>query len=1018
MRLLLFTLGSLLTAQAESTEPRVAPSVDVNTTDGPPAGPVDVTLHYLPPGCVSGSGYYNISAPPVYFEYFAKHEGTASSPGVGEGLLFDGRRWFLPSRNLNRYDDVRALVAAPESFERVVLHYDLPVLVGAQEIVFQYPLEGGRDWLDVLELRASPRGQFPSMRRELMRLVLYRDPRGLRVLALEPITMPDGEPVNTNLVAYTPVRGVRLQIESIDGDSAIYSIGRLVLRGSRTIAELERMKAESGGRLLLHTGSVVRRFSPEPIQEFCADVLRSLGPAATVPGTGDLGLGVDALGALAEKYELPYVAANLSVKADGSRPFPGFAIESLNGMTIAIIGVVTQDEIRALPVPVRDDWVLEDEARALERAIEEVVRTLGRRPDVTVLLADGLSTALWKGVRGIDIALASFSNEDDRHFRTVTELRERPQGITDGSRFEIPAMAVLAGRHSIGEVVAHFEPRGEARPPRLYRLEHESFSVLEDGPRDAQVEERLRQLEEDQLELNAEIVLADPASAVENDPELQELVYGDRVLRRDRFVRYDRAFPPVFSDALWMRFVTNTMLLELEGEVALSRNLERNAMTVGRIQRRYVQDWLRTIDSVRVVELTGSDLQKVVARLRRQTPSGAIPPAEFIFAAGLEAETGRVRDRPIKPEQRYRVVLTDAVMRMLEGIDFGTYDADKRFVFRNGLVFADEREGQPLYLSELVERSVSDESAQVNPVKQRLYLEHHLENYAKVRDFKWSATTEELSLRGSRYLNNGSVNALAGSLQTRLTTQDNYNFDLRSRLRASFDGPVLAWDNRLRLELSQLVFDSNTGSDRQEPSDDIVFATELRFNSLQVGLLGSGVDVNPYVQGVADSEFTPTTNPESGATNPRQLLFRGLLGLVAQPGSVLTDVRLGVVFERDTVNDANEVGLQSSYELRWQLLPELTWESTLEARYFFPSRTDDEASLGLIVQAVNRFLVPVGGLFDVFGYVDLYAAQGKVPETDSLGASWDIGAGIDVARLFTTSRSSSPRESFFERLLE
>ncbi|MEO0815007.1 MAG: hypothetical protein AAFY60_19260, partial [Myxococcota bacterium] len=372
-----------------------------------------------------------------------------------------------------------------------------------------------------------------------------------------------------------------------------------------------------------------------------------------------------------------------------------------------------------------------------------------------------------------------------------------------------------------------------------------------------------------------------------------------------------------------------------------------------------------------------------------------------------------VRDRPIDPAQRYRVALTDAVMGLVSEVSFSGYSADENFEFRDGLVFAEEG-AEPLFLRDLVERTLETESAKANPVQQRVFLAHQLEDYAKVRELKWSAMVEEVSVRGSRYVNNGSVNALSDSRQTRLTTQDNYNFDLRSRLRGTFDGPELAWDNRLRLELSQLVFDSDTGSDRQEPADDIVLTSEVRFNSVEVTF----ANITPFVQVVGDSEFTPTVDPDTGADNPRQLLLRGLIGAVAQPGPVLRDIRLGAVFERDTVNNTSEIGLQTSYELRWQLLPELTWESTLEARYFFPGSEDDETSLGLIIQSVNRMLVPVGGLFDIFAYVDLYAARGKLESTDAIGASWDIGAGVDLARLFTSSRSKSARRSFFERLVE
>ncbi|MEM6733272.1 MAG: hypothetical protein AAF658_17060, partial [Myxococcota bacterium] len=454
----------------------------------------------------------------------------------------------------------------------------------------------------------------------------------------------------------------------------------------------------------------------------------------------------------------------------------------------------------------------------------------------------------------------------------------------------------------------------------------------------------------------------------------------------------------------------------------LSRNLPRDSQTVGRVQRSYVDNWLRTSDSVRVFNLSGADLNKIVARLKRQTPGGSIAPASFVFAAGLDVASNRVRGRPVTSDQSYRVALTDAVMSLVSDVNFGAYTPDDRFTFREAGTFADD-EGKPLLLRDLILRNVERKSAEANPIEQRVYLRQRLEDYSLVRDIKWTAALEELSIRGSRYVNNNAVGRLAGSLQTRLTTQDNTNFDLRTRLRGTFDGPTLAWDNRLRAELAQLVFDSDTGSDRQEPTDDIVLTTELRFNAVELELLALGFGVTPFVQAVGDTEFTPTqaTDPNDSTRtidNPRQALLRGLAGIVAQPSGTLREVRLGAVFEQDFSNDNSEIGFQASYELKWLILPELTWESTLEARYFFPSSQDDDTSLGLIVQAVNRFLVPVGGLFDVYGYVDFYAARGKTETTSQLGASWDIGAGIDVARLFASSRARSAPDNFFESFVE
>ncbi|MEM6733887.1 MAG: hypothetical protein AAF658_20160, partial [Myxococcota bacterium] len=404
------------------------------------------------------------------------------------------------------------------------------------------------------------------MRRDVLRLAQYRDASGTRILSLEPTDLPDGTPIDTNLIGYIPERGSRLTLRTEEETASIYAIGRRLARGSRVVSELNRMSKREPKRLLTHSGSVVRRFFSEPLRDFCASSLASVRPAAVVPGDGDLSLGRDELLELAEKHELPYVAANLRFanETNGERPFPSYVLREVEGLSVAIVGIVPPSALSRLPLPIRAQWTVEEQGPAVGAALTRVREELGRRPDLTVLLVDSPDERAWRDQRGIDVVIGSFETDDHRYFNTVTKLLDRKEGLTDSSRYEMPVAVVRAGSHSVGEVLARFVPRAFGEPMRLVEVETNSFAVLESGPVDESVELQLRGLEEDALELDSEFILADPAIAVAKDESLKSLVYGDRVLSQDRFVRYSEAFPAAFTDALWMRFVTTVMLLELE----------------------------------------------------------------------------------------------------------------------------------------------------------------------------------------------------------------------------------------------------------------------------------------------------------------------------------------------------------------------------------------------------------------------------------------------------------------------
>ncbi|MEO1172812.1 MAG: hypothetical protein AAFX94_12310, partial [Myxococcota bacterium] len=617
-------------------------------------------------------------------------------------------------------------------------------------LAFQYPLDGP-DWLDGLGAATGARRRLPNMRKTRMRLVQYRRRGdGLRVLALEPRSLKRRTPIDPDLLRYTPSRAVRLDVDADGGDSAVVAIARTVGRGSRIASELRSLTDRHGDALRVHTGSLIDRFQSQEVRNYCAEALRRFTPAALVPGPGELGLGTEALNGFLGDHELPYVAANLRRQSDDRAPFPPYRIATIGSHTVAFVGIVHEEHLVDLPVPVRKQWRIGAERPALERTLDGLWQELGRRPDLTVLLVDGrLDSGAVDGLP-IDAVIGDFRIDDHRWFSAITELKPRASGVADASRYEIPVAQVSAGRQAVGRLTGVFAYRGESIPWRLEAVEVESYAVLDDGPREAELEVQLRELEEKVLSENARVVLADPLTAVEANSELEPLVYGEALPSQDVFFEYDPQFPPVFTDPLWMRLVTNSMLDQLEAEVAFSRNLKREDETAGRVQYRYVDSWLRTADVVRVYDLNGSDLQKILSRLQRQIPNGPVPPLEFVFSAGLDSATGKVRGRPIDPLRRYRTAITDATVSLLTDVNFAAYTPDENFEFRNGGAYANE-EGLPLLLRDLVLRDIQRRSAETNPVAQRVYLARLLENRSLIRDIKWSGSIEEASVRGSRY---------------------------------------------------------------------------------------------------------------------------------------------------------------------------------------------------------------------------------------------------------------------------
>ena len=968
-------------------------------------GDEEVHVVYLPPGCL-GSGSVNINLLTLLFEHFETRDGSIAVTASGSAPLTDGTRYLFPA-GMTDLLGAASLLQEEGALRREVVEAGLPVLVSPFEINFQYPWKGHHDLIRVIEAETRPLRRFPDTTRVVRDLVRYTDPSGRSVLALEPAFGAAGEP-DRDLLAWGHTFGAEALVRTADDEVHLYVLGRRLYRGSRVPIAVDGLRGPAGRTFVLHAGDVAPDEPNADDLAHCGSSARDLGLTAVVPREQDLALGAEGLSAFVTTHGLPMVAANL--RAGKDRPFPRFSLRRAGALTVAVIGIVGRDQLLRLPASVREEWEVEQPDLALERTVRDLRDQLGRRPDLTVVLAGtgrGEDLAEAQSVPGVDLVVGLFDRWD---LLATTERIEVPpdRAGREGVRNQQPLLTVRSGRFSVGRVTARFSAPQDG-VHRLRGLVHERRTVFEDAEADPALERRLRELGRADAKRKAGLALPDVAEFVESRPELHPLVWGPRILHRTAFRSYERPYPARFSDPLWMRLVTNLLRTTMGAEVALSRNLPRSSDMVGAVSRSMLGDWARAADSVRVVTLTGAQLSALAGRLRRQEEPDAVPATASLFASGLDSSRERVGGRALVPEEGYRVATTDFVLSMPEVISLlGRPEAAERFVPRPGGAWVEEPEGAPLVLASLIRSVVEGWAAPGTrdfdpgnaPALRDLLLDHsgRLEG-------RWSLRVDELSLSGASYANTDNFGVYATTRETRVSTPDNLSLMGRGELALLYDGPAVAWETGSRASFQRVSF-PDLGIRPQEPVDDLVSWTELRLNVLRLGVGEADVPLVPFLRAEYDTELTATLDQSAedlAAAFPRQQLVRGSLGVTVRPGGALREVRLGLLGQADLSvwPEAHaDGGVAAGARARLPLIGPLAWATDLDLRYLVPDGDDRPADLGTVLSWVNKLVAPVGGGLSLFVMADLWLARGKLPGADDWGGSWILGGGVQFERVF------------------
>lgn len=940
------------------------PATSTNESDSKADSNATFRIVYTPPRCLDSSGETSFSLPDVLERHFEINNGDFYRTSYGPAGLSNGVETLVPESGANDASTLTNLSEAGE-LEWSVVEEDFPALVSPWETVIQVPFRGHFDWLSIVESQTTPGGKYPDTERVTGTLLRAELPGGSQVLRLD-LPSREQDPIFVRQLVTT------YEVDAPDDSVRIFSVGETLGRGSRLRPRiLERLESSGAdSSIILHPGNVVSRDASAEYRRLCGEGARGLNPMALVPRSGELSLGPVRLSEFAKSYGLRYVASNLVDRGSGESPFRRFSVLNLDGLTVAVIGVVGTDQLAKLSRSQRDAWRLTDPVEALARARSDLETQLQRKADLTIVLLstdDGAEFSRVSSVPEVDVVIGPFDRAD---LVPYEETNRVPPGDFRRRR---AAIRVGGNPFAVGEIVADFERNDDTARP--VRFTHRVHPVLDSGEIDADLHRAFLPIEQELVAIWSRPILPDLVPIFRSEPDLAAAARDEDASKED--------LPRGFSDSLWNRFVANELRRTFEADVAVIEESSRALPMVGAITSGQLQLWLDETAQVRVVELSGAELRRLAEFAVERSESGLAP---YRFS-GFEPTIELIEGRRLHDDRPYRVVLTDDIWDRdeLDAI-FGPKTPIVRFNHESGHWRAADA-GAAVTVEQAVMVALGGDIVPAPELRQRL------SEPALERDSEWRLNLRAFSIRAQSFSSFGGQD-YGETSETPLRVPDALQLGYRLDAGLLYDGPLLAWQLDAFAQFDRLSFGGPES--KFEPYDELLAETELRGNLWGFTVGDADFPLIPSLSLAYDTEATPL----SDATDPagddlaRQQLVRILPGVVAFPGDLLRRVDLGPVVQLDMADGRAEIGLEGAYRVVFPVVGALKFESTTTLRYLFPTGSEDPGALALRIDSRNAFVHPLVAGFGLAFYADLYLAQGKSDANDGIGGLFTAGAAL------------------------
>ena len=929
-------------------DPVAAPSAAITPrAPSPWGGTRSLDLVYTGGNGGVGSGAYVFSVLRTLDAAQAQLDGTLSGARPFNGALAQGP-WLLHADD-RRVSTLVALLGGglvsctPDGAARA-WQTDTDVLVGPRRA--DDPLAS---WLDQ---RLDPAIDWQRL--------TCTGPGGATATLMGPVGAPD--PAWT-LGAWEFRKAIDLTWSGASGARSLTLTGVPVQDAARMFSAIESLRRERPGALFVDAGSfvdgasAVRDGALSLHRPLGFEMLRRLGPAALVPGATELVAGPRSFGA--EAVGLPYVATNWRAD-DPALALPPYRIVTVDHpggpLRVAFLGVLDPELQAWIPELARDGVQITHPIDSVQPVMDGLA-ALAEPPHAVVVLttADGAVLAdLRRRLRGVDLMAG------DPTFATV-RVEERVVQLHPLARDQKAApLTVSLDGLATAQLVFEGDHLTTVRSrPRLLRG---------DVPRDPLASARV-------TETRAQVY-----------PRLDTPLLGP---------------PPggplaTWSHDDWNRLVCEAIRLETGAHTVLLRDLPPPPSVPGPLTALQALDPLAMLDQLHEIRVPGDKLLRILDKAFEVAP----------VACGATSLAPTPDQRAIDPLRTYRVVTSD---RTLHGTPLGTVLSGVSAtgpLDAPGEVPLPGTEGRPLGVPAATLDGVREAGARAgDPSLAAPWL---LDTWPSTVPSLWLLRMSQLSVRVDRF-DGVEDETFAQVPETLATNPSSLTLAVAVDTALEHSSAATVWDLRLRSTYATLQTDAEGAEDltlaEAETADDVRWSTSLSVPAWAIPA-GKPVQAMPYTELLYDTEVSPTLD-ETGVENPKQRDLSLTAGLAARPVGALRTLRVGAFANRDLSRldeKPTEYGGRLEVGTSKRLVDALTWTTLADLQLWANTRDDDPSDLRFRALAETRLALPLARWLAISTYAQGFALRGRVPETDTLGAAWTLGAALDMAGAFELDR--------------
>lgn len=744
----------------------------------------------------------------------------------------------------------------------------------------------------------------------------------------------------------------RKMLEISVDDGQLWMLGRPVNEPSRTFARLRELR-EAPGTMFVDAGSfvdgasAVRSGALSLHRELVFETLAGLSPNVLVPGETELIAGADVFFAEQRRHGLPYMATNWA-STDPALALPGHAMVSVateaGPVRVAFVGML-DPELAVLVPELAARGVSITAPIASVQATVDALHASDAPPDAVIVLttaSSGLMEEARRKLHGVDLMMG------DRTFATVrvgsheTSMRNLPPGQKAS-----PVTLSLDGIATAELAFVWVDGR-----PALDRVITAPQLVQASQPVDPDVTARISQTR----------------AAVY--PALD-----------DRLLPAPGGAEPM-GEAQWQSLICEAVRQAADADTVFLSTIPPLQLVPGPVTSLQLLNQLGMLDQLEAYTVSGASYGAMLDRAYGM---------DDLVACGATAASKLPRGRAIDTARVYRVVSTDRTTssHRIGGLIDGArpsrvLDGDSR----EAIVDAD---GEPVRLQAAVLqtlREVRDEGGGPEAVAAWL---------AAAPSRKpplWLLQVRQLNVQLTDF--RGADNeAFTEVPETLVTSPSSFTLGALGDVALEYSDAALAADLRARSGFTRLQ--TEEADEPTETADDLRLSSSL---SVPAWLLPGRV--YPYTELLYDTEWTPTTD-EDGTLNSRQADLSQALGVALVRRGILSSARLGVFANRDMAqldSKPTEYGGKLEWTTSKAFSSALVWTTLGDVQVFADTPDDDASDLRLRALAESRLSMPLARYLNVSLYVQGFGIRGRSPENDEWGASYTLGASLDVLGAF------------------